>query len=146
MELDDVRRQHRLLAGRDVFADLAVERAALRRECEHEARGKLLRLRAAYLAEADAPPALARLMVESVKSFLVVLRHLLRLRGDGAAHGYRAVLAAGEAALGPLPTMRRLLDHRECGTARAAAALGVEFGAYLDEVERIVAAVDLIDA
>ena len=53
MELDDIRRQHRVLAGADPFATLVVERAALRRQCEHEARGKLLRLRAQFL---DAAP------------------------------------------------------------------------------------------
>src|SRR5262249_37231393 len=50
MELDDIRRQHRLLAGADLLAELPIDRDALRRQCEKEARGKLLRLRALYLA------------------------------------------------------------------------------------------------
>src|SRR5437870_6808274 len=74
MELDDIRRQHRVLAGTDVFADVVVERAALLRECEYEARAKLLRLRALFLDTTRAPAALEQLMVESVKSFMVVLR------------------------------------------------------------------------
>ncbi len=146
MEIDDVRRQHRLLAGTDVFAEVAVDAAALRRECEHEARGKLLRLRALFLETAASPAALERLMVESLKSFLVVLRHLLRLRGAPDAHGYRAVLERGEAVLGPLPTLRRLLDHRDGGARLPLRALRAEFGAYLAEVGRIVAAVDALDA
>src|SRR5262245_26992378 len=44
MELDDIRRQHRVLAGSDVLAAVTVDPGALRRQCEKEARGKLLRL------------------------------------------------------------------------------------------------------
>src|SRR5439155_1414076 len=116
MELDDIRRQHRVLAGADPFAAVVVERAALRRQCEHEARGKLLRLRALFLDAAGRPAALEQLMVESLKSFLVVLRHLIKLRGAEEANGYGEVLAAGARLLGPLPVMQRLLDHRAVDT------------------------------
>ena len=55
MELDDIRRQHRLLAGVNPFAALATDDAALRRECAQEAFGKLLRLRAFYVEHAARP-------------------------------------------------------------------------------------------
>jgi hypothetical protein len=144
MELDDIRRQHRVLAGRDVFASLAIDRAALRRECEQEARGKLFRLRALFLKTAASPRALERLMVDSLKSFLVVLRHLLGLRGADAPFAYDAVLSAGETALGPLPTMRRLLEHRAGHGRLDRRTLRGEFAAYLAEIERIVAAIDAL--
>ncbi len=143
MELDDISRQHRLLAGADLFANLTLDRDALRRECEREARGKLLRLRALFL-EVGRTPAVERLMVESVKSFIVVLRHLLRLRSADGGHGYAAVLAAGEALMGPLPTMRKVVAHRAGDQTLPPATLRAEFGAYLAEVERIVEAVDAL--
>jgi hypothetical protein len=146
MELDDIRTQHRVLAGRDVFSALTLDRTAIRHECERETRGKLLRLRALFLEAADRPPALEELMVESLKSFLVVLRHLVRLRGACGDGGYPAVLAAGEAAIGPLPVMRRLLGHRSGVTPLDRPTLRSVFGAYLAEVERIAAAVDALDA
>jgi len=144
MELDDIRRQHRVLAGRDVFATLALDRAALRRECEQEARGKLVRLRALFLETADSPRALERLMVDSLKSFLVVLRHLLGLRGGDAPFAYDAVLTTGETVLGPLPAMRRLLDQRAGRGRIDRRALRSEFAAYLAEIERLVAAIDAL--
>jgi len=88
MELDDIRRQHRLLAGTDVLDDVVVERDALRRQCEKEARGEL----------------------------------------------------------GPLPLMSRLLDHREGVTRLVPRAERLEFRQYLGEVERIVHALDTLDA
>ena len=146
MELDDIRRRHRVLAGVDVFASIVVERAALQRECEYEARAKVMRLRARVLDAARVPTALEALMVASLKSFLVVLRHLLRLRHDEPAHGYADVVAAGERALGPLPTLGRLLRHRTGDGTLTAAALRAELGGYLAEVDRIVAAVDALGA
>ena len=128
----------------DVFATLALDPAALRRECEQEARGKLLRLRALFLEAAASPRALEQLMLDSLKSFLVVLRHLLGLRGGDAPFAYADVLAAGEALLGTLPTMRRLLERR-AGLGRLdRRALHGAFAAYLGEIERIVAAVDAL--
>src|SRR5499427_7763463 len=145
MELDDIRRQHRLLAGSDVLDDVVVERDALRRQCEKEARGKLLRLRALYLGTGGATSALERLMLESLKSILIFLRHLLRLKGADPGLRYRDVLTAGEHALGPLPLMSRLLDHREGVTRLVPRAERLEFRRYLEEVERIVQALDTLD-
>jgi hypothetical protein len=138
MELDDIRRQHRLLAGADPFLALGTDEAALRRECAQEAFGKLLRLRAYYVEHASRPADLASMMVESIKSFVTVTRHLLRLRGSAEPPDFAAVLAAGEAVVGPLPTMRRVLAQRETNTA---AGLGALAARYVDEVERLVAAV-----
>jgi hypothetical protein len=145
IELDDIRRQHRLLAGRDVFADVTVDRAALRRECEQEGRGKLLRLRALFLDAAAAPADVAGPLHASVKSFLVLLRHLLALRGRHPGPRYGDALRAGEALLGPLPTMRRLLAARDGGGPNGRPRLA-ELAAYLEEAGRIVAALDALDA
>jgi predicted nucleotidyltransferase len=142
MELEDIRRQHRVIAGRDVFAALRTEPGALRAECEREARGKLLRLRAHYLEDAARPAALEALLLGSLKSFLVILRHLLTLAGTPVDGGYEAVVTAGEARLGALPVMHRLLAHRRGREPRSTQTLRADFPGYLDEVERIVDAVD----
>jgi len=146
MEIDDIRRQHRLLAGSDVFADVTLDPAAIRRECEVEVRGKLLRLRALFLESAGRPEALELLMRESLKSFLVVLRHWLALLGEDGAHDYRAVLRTAEETVGPLPTLGRVLDHREGQASLDPAEIRDVFADYLGEVERIVAAVDRLNA
>jgi predicted nucleotidyltransferase len=141
MELDDIKRQHRVLIGTDPFAAIATDEAALRRECAQEAFGKLLRVRAFYLAHADDPPALTRMMADSLKSFLIVIRHLLRLRDGAAPQAYEPALAAGEAAVGALPAMRELLAHRVDAAAVDDARTRALAGAYVEEIERVVAAV-----
>ena len=138
MELDDIRRQHRLLAGSNPFAAVATDDAALRRECAQEAFGKLLRLRAYYVEHTGRPADLGAMMVDSVKSFITVIRHLLRLRGAAEPRDFAAVLTAGEALIGPLPAMRRVLEQRE---SNATGGLSDLAGTYVDEVERLVGAV-----
>lgn len=138
MELDDIRRQHRVLAGSDPFAGLGTDEAALRRECAQEAFGKLLRLRAYYVEHAGRPQALATMMVESVKSFVTVIRHLLRLRGVAAPEGFEAAVTAGEAVVGPLPSIRRVLAGRSAASPAGLPEIAAE---YVTEVERLVAAV-----
>lgn len=144
VELDEIRRRHHLLLGDDLLARLVIDPAALRLECEREARGKLLRLRALFLCVADRPGEVAELMHQSLKTFLTLLRHYLRLRGGSGEGTYADVLASAEEALGPLPTMHRVLAHRlgdeDPGGLRAA------FPGYLLEVERIVAALDALHA
>lgn len=146
MELEDIRRQHRVLAGRDVLTGIRIERDALRRQCEQEARGKLLRLRALYLSTSGAPSALERLMLDSLKSILILLRHMLRLRGEDVGQTYSEALSEGARVLGPLPLMQSLLDHRRGVTRLVPRGLHGEFRAYLDEVERIVGALDALGA
>ncbi len=46
MEFHDIKDQHRLLWGEEVFRDLEIDTQHLRFQAEHEARSKLLRLRA----------------------------------------------------------------------------------------------------
>jgi predicted nucleotidyltransferase len=142
MEIDDLRRAHKPLAGTDVLANLTVDRGHLRRQCEHEARSKLLRLRALYLDVASRPDDVERLLTESLKSFLVILRHVLHLRGEQAPHAYADVLTAGERFLGPLPAFRRVLEHRE----RKMRLGRTDFSRYLADAERVVASVDTIHA
>ena len=140
MEIEDIRRQHRVLLGPDPFAHLEPDKATLRRECEQEAFGKLLRLRTLYVEHLDSPKALERLMLDSLKSFLILLRHVLRLRGaEAPSASYAAVLAQGEKVLGPLPAMSELLARR--GGRRLTRGARELAHAYLGEAERIVEAV-----
>jgi hypothetical protein len=144
IELDDARRCHRTLVGPDVLATIRVDRAHLRRQCEQEARAKQLRLQTLYLDAAARGDDLDRLLVESIKTFLVILRHVLHLRGDDAPFAYDEVLAAGERWLGPLPSFHRVLAHRRGADHLSRHALLDEFGRYLADVERIVGAVDTL--
>src|SRR5438477_11324424 len=62
IEYEDMREAHRLLAGRDPWPGLQVDREQLRRQLEHEPMGKPAPLRQAYAALQPDPKPPARLV------------------------------------------------------------------------------------
>ena len=84
IEYADMRDASRLLAGRDPWAGIDVNRDDLRRQLEHELMGKLVRLRQAYAATAGNPKQLARIVVGSAGGFFTMLRAVLRFAGRPA--------------------------------------------------------------
>ena len=86
IEFHDMRRQHRLLFGKDVVTPLAVDDSFYRAQVEHELRAKLLRLRQKAAGMLSDPDLLRRLLVDSISTFCVLFRHALILHGeDGPA-------------------------------------------------------------
>lgn len=81
IELEDMRSAHRLLRGEDPFAEVATEAPHVRHELEREARGKLIQLRAEYVAVASNGKWLGALLLSSAKTFFVLFRALVRVGG-----------------------------------------------------------------
>lgn len=81
IEIEEIRSAHRLIAGRDVVSPLATNRDDLRRQLEHDARGKLVRLRAEYAAAGSDGRVLGELLARATSTFLVLFRAALRLAG-----------------------------------------------------------------
>jgi hypothetical protein len=141
-EFLDIKAQHRVLYGEEVFATLNIDARHLRYQSEHEVRSKLLRLRALYVEVGADRKRLEALMLDSVKTFLIIMRNVLRLRGSAGHPRYLAVLDQFERHVGvSFPIMRQLL-RLKLGMERNVDALDTAFARYLEEVEQLV---DLID-
>jgi len=82
IEIEDMREAHKILRGADPFADITTTREDLRTELEREVRGKLLRLRTEFVASASKGKALEDLLLDSVGTFFVLFRAVLRLTGE----------------------------------------------------------------
>src|SRR5256714_9707402 len=78
IEYEDMRDAHRLLAGRDPWPGIRVERDQLRRQLEHELKGKLGRLRQAYGALWAEPKSLAEVIVGTAPGVFTMLLAVLR--------------------------------------------------------------------
>jgi hypothetical protein len=142
IELHDIKDAHRLLAGTDVFATLAIRDDNLRYQCEHEARGKLLRLRQLYLEIGDDHERLRELMLDSVKTFLIVMRAAVRMRGGAPRVSYQETLDRFCQDFSvSMPVMAQLLRVKLAKESLPANAEEV-FHTYVDEVERLVQAID----
>ncbi|HET8713954.1 MAG TPA: hypothetical protein VFM23_09780 [Gemmatimonadales bacterium] len=81
IEYEDIREAHRVLAGRDPWHGIRVQREHVRRQLEHELMGKLVHLRQAYAAEWNNPRRLREVIDGTRAGFLTMLRAVLRLEG-----------------------------------------------------------------
>jgi hypothetical protein len=100
IEFTDLKAHHRVLAGRDPWAGVTVAEEDVRRQLEHELRGKVVRLRQAFLATSGNPAALGGAMAGSIAGFLTMLRALLRLSGAEAPAERTALIAAAAVRVG----------------------------------------------
>jgi hypothetical protein len=143
MEFHDIQEQHQLLWGENVFQHLAIDPRHLRFQAEHEARSKLLRLRALYLECAEDVPRFRALMVDSSKTFLVIMRHLIRLHGQVGALSYEGVLTHFERHFRvTFPRIRQLVAIRAGQQPWSSQPLVNFFRDYIAEVQQVVAVID----
>ena len=100
IELFDMQERHRILWGPDVLADLRIETESLRRQCERDVRGHLLKLRQAYLESSRSPRDLEAVLMSAASGLVVLARTLLRLARADASGGAEAVFRRVEAQFG----------------------------------------------
>ncbi len=138
MEFHDIKEQHRVLYGEEVFATMAIDSRHLRYQAEHEARGKLLRLRSLYAEVGADRKRLEALMLDSAKSFVITMRNFVRLqRGDGHSTYVQVVDAFERHFEAAFPVIRQLLGIKQ-GAAQWPKDIDDFFRAYLEEVERLI--------
>ena len=139
----DVLERHLRLEGDDVFEGVDVPRQHLRLQCEHELRGKHLRLRHEYLASARRPERLAEVLSRLASGFHALFRTLLRLRGEVPPASHERTIER-VADLYQLDARALLAAHmiRHAARKEEAAAIGEKYRAFLTEIERLIGAID----
>ena len=141
MEFLDIQQSYRVLFGEDVLKPLVVDRKSLRFQCESEIKGKLVRLRQAYL-EAVFLHDWKQVLIASIPSFLTIFRNLIRLKGqeppvkaqDVVGHAARLYRVNADAA----QTLLKL----KSGLRLSRVELVDLYRAWLAEVEALANAVD----
>jgi hypothetical protein len=142
-EFLDMATSRRVLAGRDPLEGLDVSRRNLRHQVEYELRGKLLRLRRFYIPASETAERLTRLLVESLGTFSRLFRHALDLAGAPASGSPRDVVRATVARFGlDAAPFEEIFAAEERGGPIAEARAHACFGAYMEQIERVVDAVD----
>ena len=100
IEYDDIRAHHRVLAGKDPWDGIRVKREHVRRQLEHELKGKLMHLRQAYAAEWKSPKRLTEVVRGTWAGFLTMLRAVLRLAGRDVPASADALVRDAAALIG----------------------------------------------
>jgi len=143
IEFHDIKKDHRILYGKDVIAGLAVDDSFYRAQVEHDLRAKLLRLRQKAGGMMSDPDLLRRLLLDSISTFCVLFRHALALHGVEAPAAKRDIIraCAAQFALNPDP-FEKLLDVREERIKPREVSANLLLAPYLDGISRVIAAVD----
>ena len=140
IELTDMKLAHRVLRGSDPVAGVAVDPADLRRALESDLRGRLVRLRQAYVRYGDSAAALGGFAAASISSVVVLLRCTAVLLGRNPGTSAAQAAAALGTELGPdASVVAEIAAHRrETGWNCAPET----FVRYLEVVRRAVELVD----
>jgi len=143
IELLDIKECHKILAGEDLVSGLDIDTANLRLEIEHELRGKLIQLRQRYLAVAGKRRATAKLMVDSVGTFLVLFRAALRLFEESVPAQKMEALQKLDGHIDCDLDVFRKVNELKAGTLNAG-GLDIDqlFGQYLSAIESVIDEVD----
>ena len=146
IEFLDIKQQHKVLHGKDLVSELAVDRSFYRAQVEHDLRAKLLRLRQKASGMLSEPDLLRRLLVDSISTFAVLFRHALALRGVEAPHRKREVIAAAHRSFGFDPgPFEKLLDIREERVRSRDVEPVALLSGYLQGIGAVIDAVDRLE-
>lgn len=146
VEFSDIKRQHVLLYGKDLFSDLVIDMSFYRAQVEHDLRAKLLRLRQKAGGVVSDAGLLRRLLLDSLSTFCVLFRHALALHGEEPPLRKREIIgrAAERFGFDPAPFLK-LLDVREERVKPREIKPVDLLGSYLDGVSAVIAAVDRLE-
>ncbi len=143
IEFLEMRDFHKVIYGREVFDSLDIGTENLRLECEEQLKGKLIRLRQAYLEIGTNAKQMESVLVESLTSLIPVFRGMLRLKDREISMEKQSVLHAVAEEFGVdkeifLRALAVKLGSEKIGKAE----MEIFFGRYLTEVEKLAIAVD----
>jgi hypothetical protein len=137
-----------VLYGRDPFEFLKISDANLRHQTEYELRSKFIQLRRLYVPASISSEKLCALMVDSLSSFASLFRPVLMLHGQEPPKGKPDVARATAQLLklDVTPFERifalRASSHTELSEKEA----NELFADYMNQIERVIEAVDRLDA
>jgi predicted nucleotidyltransferase len=140
VEITDMRTAYRVLRGVDPVAELSVRRDDHRRALEREFRGKLNRLRQAFVPSERDPESLGIIARQSIASVTVLYRSLLVLVGEPVPGNMSGVLerAARVAGFESIALVEIVTHRGDKGWKCSREG----FEQYLSAVERTVGYVD----
>ncbi|MDD5772054.1 MAG: hypothetical protein PHX78_01145 [bacterium] len=80
IEFLDIKENHILLFGKDLFVDLDIPVGNLRLQCESELKGKIIRLRQIYLERGRQSKEIEKMISSTFSSFIPIFKNLIRLK------------------------------------------------------------------
>jgi predicted nucleotidyltransferase len=143
MEYADIIDRHKVLYGENPFDGIRVDPKDLRLQLEHEAMGKLLKLRQGVLASGGDERRQTELLADSLSTIMVIFRAVVRLEGGVPAKDNLIVSqTVGRNASFDASPFERVVRHVRGEQPITAAEVGNVIAGYLDGMERLVEHLD----
>lgn len=143
VEYLNFQRNHLLVYGKDILADLSFNRRFVRLQCEREIKGKLLLLREAYLQTDGKDKAMRGVIGSSLGAFIAIFEALLYLKDLDAPRGKRNVVRTVAGAFDlDLSVFEELLNIREGKTKPGSEDMKRLFRVYSREIRKLAEKVD----
>lgn len=147
IEFSQMEAARKVLFGTDVLANLEFSDQNLRHQTEYELRSKLILLRRQYIPASASVDGLKRLMAESLSSFAALFRAVLILHGVAppATKHEIVALTAQHLHIDGVP-FEKIFNIRENNFTAALdeTSANALFGEYMEQIENVINAVDLI--
>jgi predicted nucleotidyltransferase len=143
MEYADILERHKILYGESPFDGMQVDLADLRLQLEHEAMGKLLRLRQGVLAAGGDGRRQLELLTASLSTIMVIFRAVVRLHAATPPTDNLTLskAVAEYAGFEPAP-FERVIRHVRGEQKVAADDAGTVLGGYIGGMEKLVEHLD----
>jgi hypothetical protein len=143
MEYADILERHKILYGESPFDGIRVDPRDLRLQLEHEAMGKLLRLRQGILASGGDNRLEAELLAASLSTIMVIFRSMARLQGETPPKDNLALAqsVARHAGFDSAP-FERVVRHVRGEQTIATGEVRSVVAGYLAGMEKLVAHLD----
>jgi hypothetical protein len=147
MEYADILERHKILYGESPFDGIKVDLADLRLQLEHEAMGKLLRLRQGVLATGGDRRQQLELLSASLSTIMVIFRAVVRLHGAMPPTDNVALSRAVAEYVGVDPSpFERVVRHVRGEQKITADDAGTVLGGYMGGMEKLVEHLDRFGA
>ena len=148
IEFHQMEKARKVLYGRDPFEFVQISPANLRHQTEYELRTKLIQLRRLYIPASASVARLSALLSDSLGSFAALFRAVLILKGEEPPVAKEESVRATVRALGldGTPFERIFVLRAGKGAALTEAEADGLFTTYMEQIERVIEAVDRIEA
>jgi hypothetical protein len=145
LEFSNLQQAHQLLYGKDILAGLTISREHLRLQCEAQIKGKLLHLRAEFLATLGNAAEIRRLIRATVPAFTAVFKGLLSLKNIPAPRqSDEIVLKTVEAFSLDASVLTRVLEVGQGDSKATAPELIALCENYIAEIRKLAFTIDQI--
>ena len=143
IEFLEIQENNKVLYGQDLFKDMQIEQRHIRLFCEQQIKGKLIRLRQAYMEVGLKKKGIEALMKESLYGLMPIFRALLRLRRFEPLVDKEGIIGQLSDSLSlDRDVFLAILRDKKDDEKIAGQDVAVYFERYIGEIKKLAIAVD----